>query len=42
MPMAIYLGFESNIGVALILSVVLIGVSILVLTATKRLEKRQF
>jgi molybdate transport system permease protein len=42
MPMAIYLGFESNIGVALILSVVLIAVSILVLTGTKRLEKRQF
>jgi molybdate transport system permease protein len=40
MPMAIYLGFESNLGVALILSVVLIAVSILVLAATKRLEKR--
>jgi molybdate transport system permease protein len=41
MPMAIYLGFESNLGVALILSVVLIAVSILVLAATKKLEKRQ-
>ena len=39
MPMAIYLGFESNLGVALILSVVLIAVSIIVLAATKRLEK---
>ena len=41
MPMAIYLGFESNLGVALILSVVLIAVSIVVLAATKQLEKRR-
>ena len=40
MPMAIYLGFESNIGVALVLCVVLILVSVIVLMATKRLEKR--
>jgi molybdate transport system permease protein len=41
MPMAIYLGFESNIGVALALSVVLIFVSILLLMLTKKLEKRE-
>ena len=41
MPMAIYLGFESNLGVALILSVVLIAVSIIVLAATRQLEKRR-
>ena len=42
MPMAIYLGFESNLGVALVLSVVLIFVSIIVLTATKKLEKHEY
>jgi molybdate transport system permease protein len=41
MPMAIYLGFEQNLGVALVLSVVLIFVSVIVLTATKRLEKHE-
>ena len=40
-PVAIYLGFESNLGVALILSVVLIAVSIIVLGATRQLEKRR-
>jgi molybdate transport system permease protein len=39
MPMAIYLGFERNIGVALALSVVLIFVSIFLLMITKKLEK---
>jgi molybdate transport system permease protein len=39
MPMAIYVGFEQNLGVALVLSVVLIFVSVIVLTATKKLEK---
>lgn len=39
MPMAIYLGFERNIGVALALSVVLIFVSVILLMLTKRLEK---
>ena len=39
MPMAIYLGFERNIGVALTLSVVLIFVSIFLLMLTKRLER---
>jgi molybdate transport system permease protein len=42
MPMAIYLGFESNLGVALVLSVVLIFVSLIVLTATKRLERHEY
>jgi len=41
MPMAIYLGFERNLGIALALSVVLVFVSILLLTLTKRLEKRE-
>jgi len=40
MPMAIYLGFERNLGVALALSVVLVIVSILLLTLTRRLEKQ--
>lgn len=39
MPMAIYLGFERNLGIALALSVVLILVSIFLLMLTKRLEK---
>ena len=41
MPMAIYLGFERNIGVALSLSVVLITVSTLLLLITRRLEKEK-
>lgn len=39
MPMAIYLGFERNLGVALALSVVLIVVSVFLLILTRRLEK---
>jgi molybdate transport system permease protein len=39
MPLAIYVGFEQNLGVALVLSVVLIFVSIAVLTATRKLER---
>jgi molybdate transport system permease protein len=39
MPMAIYLGFERNLGIALALSVVLIFVSILLLILTRKLEK---
>ena len=39
MPMAIYLGFERNLGIALALSVVLIVVSILLLMLTRRLEQ---
>ncbi|MBN8657242.1 MAG: molybdate ABC transporter permease subunit [Anaerolineae bacterium] len=41
MPMAIYLGFERNIGVALSLSVVLILVSTLLLLLTRKLEKEE-
>ena len=39
MPMAIYLGFERNLGIALALSVVLVIVSVFLLMVTKRLEK---
>ena len=39
MPMAIYLGFERDIGVALALSVVLVAVSFLLLMLTRRLER---
>jgi molybdate transport system permease protein len=41
MPMAIYLGFERNLGVALALSVVLIFVSVVLLTITRRLERHE-
>ncbi len=40
MPMAIYLGFERNLGVALALSVVLVGVSMFLLMLSRRLEQR--
>jgi molybdate transport system permease protein len=40
MPMAIYLGFERNLGIALALSVVLVVVSIFLLMLTKNLEKK--
>jgi molybdate transport system permease protein len=39
MPMAIYLGFERNLGVALALSVVLVIVSVFLLMLTRWLEK---
>ena len=39
MPMAIYLGFESEIGVALALSVMLVGVSALLLGFIRKLER---
>ena len=39
MPMAIYLGFERNLGIALALSVVLVLVSVVLLMLTKRLEQ---
>lgn len=39
MPMAIYLGFERNLGIALALSVVLVIVSVILLMLTKRLER---
>jgi molybdate transport system permease protein len=41
MPMAIYLGFERNLGIALALSVVLVLVSVILLMFTKRLEKQE-
>jgi molybdate transport system permease protein len=39
MPLAIYLGFERDVGVALALSVLLLLVSTLLLTALRRLER---
>jgi molybdate transport system permease protein len=39
MPLAIYLGFERNLGVALALSVVLVIVSVFLLMLTRRLER---
>jgi molybdate transport system permease protein len=39
MPMAIYLGFERNLGIALTLSVVLVVVSVFLLMLTRWLEK---
>jgi molybdate transport system permease protein len=41
MPMAIYLGFERNLGVAVALSVVLIVVSVILLMVMKKLEKHE-
>jgi molybdate transport system permease protein len=40
MPMAIYLGFERSLGMALALSVVLVIVSVILLLITKKLERR--
>jgi molybdate transport system permease protein len=40
MPLAIYLGFEHGLGVAIALSVMLVVVSILLLGAMRRLEQR--
>ena len=40
MPMAIYLGFERSLGVAIALSVMLVGVSTILLLLSRRLEKR--
>jgi molybdate transport system permease protein len=39
MPLAIYLGFEKNLGVAVALSVVLVAVSVVLLGITRRIEK---
>jgi molybdate transport system permease protein len=41
MPIAIYIGFERNLGVATALSVVLIMVSVILLTITKQLDKEE-
>ncbi len=38
MPLAIYVGFEQGLGIALILSMVLLAVSLLLLTLLRRLE----
>lgn len=40
MPMAIYLGFERSLGVAIALSVLLVVVSAVLLLATRRLERK--
>lgn len=40
MPMAIYLGFERSLGVAIALSVLLVVVSTVLLLATRRLERK--
>lgn len=40
MPMAIYLGFERSLGIAIALSVMLVAVSTILLLLTRRLEKR--
>lgn len=40
MPLAIYLGFERNLGVAIALSVMLVGVSVILLLLTRSLEKK--
>lgn len=41
MPVAIYIGFERNLGVALALSVLLIFVSVVLLMITKQLDKEE-
>jgi molybdate transport system permease protein len=41
MPMAIYLGFERNLGMALALSVLLVIVSALLLGLTRKLEQSE-
>jgi len=40
MPLAIYLGFERSLGVAVALSVVLVGVSVLLLGVTRKLQTK--
>jgi molybdate transport system permease protein len=40
MPMAIYLGFERRIGIAIALSVLLIAISAILLGITRQLEKK--
>lgn len=40
MPMAIYLGFERNLGIAIALSMVLVGLSVVFLGLTRRLERQ--
>ncbi len=40
MPLAIYVGFEQGLGIALVLSVILLAVSLILLTFLRRLELR--
>ncbi len=40
MPLAIYVGFEQGLGIALVLSVILLAVSLILLTMLRRLELR--
>jgi molybdate transport system permease protein len=40
MPLAIYVGFEQGLGVALVLSVILLAVSLVLLTLLRRLENQ--
>ncbi len=40
MPLAIYIGFERNLGVAVAMSIILVGVSIVLLLLTRMLEKK--
>jgi molybdate transport system permease protein len=40
MPLAIYLGFERDLGMAIALSVLLVGVSVVLLGITRRLERK--
>lgn len=40
MPMVIYLGFEQNLGIAIALSVVLVGLAVILLSITRGLEQR--
>jgi molybdate transport system permease protein len=40
MPLAIYIGLERSLAVAVALSVMLVGVSVVLLAATRRLEKK--
>jgi molybdate transport system permease protein len=40
MPLAIYMGFEQNLGIALVLSIVLLVASVILLTLLRRLEQQ--
>lgn len=42
MPLAIYLGFERDLGIAMALSVVLIGISAVLLGFTRRLDRQEY
>jgi len=41
MPLAVYIGLEKSLGIAVALSVMLLGVSIVLMAATRRLESRE-